>query len=74
MLVVMVVLQFSQDLLVVLVVLQLSQDLLVEHMMVHQQPPSVFEADNVRHVSWKEFIHHDTPADLWERKGQGRSG
>ena len=72
--IVMVVLQFSQDLLNVLVVLQLSQDLLVEHMMVHQQPPSVFEVDDVWHVSWKEFTHHNALADLWERKGQVRSG
>ena len=71
---VMVVLQFSQDLMVVLVVLQTSQDLLVEHMIVHQQPPSVFEADGVQSASWKEFIHHNALADLWERTGQGRSG
>ena len=69
----MVVLQFSQDLLVVLVVLPLPKDLLVEHMIVHQQPPSAFEADRVQHASWKEFIHHKTLAYLWERTGPGGS-
>ena len=57
-----------------LVVLQLSQDLLVEYMMVNLQPPSAFEADRVQHASWKECIHHSALADLWERKGQVRSG
>ena len=55
-------------------VLQLSEDLLVEHMIVHQQPPSVFEADGVQSASWKEFIHHHALAYLWERTGHGRSG
>ena len=59
---VMEALQLSRDVLLVMVVLQLSQDLLVEHMMVHQQPSSAFEADRVQHAL----------ADLWERAGRGR--
>ena len=69
-----ITLQFCQDLMVVLVVSQLFQDLLVEHMMVHQQPSSAFEADRVQHAFWKEFIHHHALAYLWERTGHGRSG
>ena len=68
--VVMVVLQLSRDELVVLVVLQFSQDLLVDPIMVHQQPPSAFEADRVQHESWRKCIHHDALADQWNEQGK----
>ena len=53
-----------------LMVLKLSQDLLVEHIMVHQQPPSGFEADRVQHSSLKDCIHHNVLAGLWNEKGK----